>query len=159
MLIDFKSGIPYYSFLDVINNKIPPEAFKDKIVIIATSAGGLSTMHITPVTFNVPPAKITANVIDNIISNDHILRPNWALILELLMIFFFGLYIAIVVPQLKASIGALISSALLVFWLITGVYLFIVYGYWIKSIYPALLLVVGHIVIISKKYLLTERTQ
>jgi len=159
MLIDFKSGIPYYSFFDVINNKIPPEAFKDKIVIIATSAAGLGAMHITPVTFNVPPAKITANVIDNIISNDHILRPNWALILELLMIFFFGLYIAIVVPQLKVSIGAIISSVLLVFWLITDVYLFIVYGYWIKSIYPALLLIAGHIAIISKRYLFTERTQ
>jgi len=159
MLVDFKSGIPYYSFLDVINNKIPPEAFKDKIVIIATSAAGLGAMHITPVTFNVPPAKITANVIDNIISNDHILRPNWALNLELLMIFFFGLYIALIIPQLKASIGAIISSVLLVFWLITGVYLFIVYGYWIKSIYPALLLIVGHIAIISKRYLFTERTQ
>jgi len=159
MLIDFKSRIPYYSFFDVINQKIPPEAFKDKIVIIAPSTAELGVMQITPTTFNVPPVKIVANVIDNIISNDHILRPNWALILELLMIFFFGLYIALIIPQLKASISAIISSVLLVFWLITGVYLFIVYGYWIKSIYPALLLIVGYIAIISKRYLLTERTQ
>lgn len=156
MLIDFKSEIPYYSFFDVINQKIPPEAFKDKIVIVATSAAGLGVMQITPTAFNVPPAKIVANVIDNIISNDHLLRPNWALTLELLMLFFFGLYIALIIPQLKASIGAIISSVLLVFWLITGVYLFIVYGYWIKSIYPALLLVVGYIALISKRYLLTE---
>jgi serine/threonine-protein kinase len=88
MLIDFKSGILYYSVFDVINNKIPPEAFKDKIVIIAPSAAGIGVMQITPTAFNVPPVKIVANVIDNIISNDHILRPNWALILELLMIIF-----------------------------------------------------------------------
>ena len=159
MLIDFKSGILYYSVFDVINNKIPPEAFKDKIVIIAPSAAGIGVMQITPTAFTVPPVKIVANVIDNIISNDHILRPNWALILELLMIFFFGLYIALIIPRLKASIGAIISSVLLIFWLITGVYLFIVYGYWIKPIYPALLLIVGYIAIISKRYLLTKRTQ
>ncbi len=159
MLIDFKSGIPYYSFFDVINKKIPPEAFKDKIVIIAPSTAGLGVMQITPATFNVPSVKIVANIIDNIIGNDHILRPSWSLILELLMIFFFGLYIALIIPRLKTSIGAIISSVLLVFWLITGVYLFMVYGYWVKSIYPALLLIVGYIAIISKRYLLTERTQ
>jgi serine/threonine-protein kinase len=157
MLIDFKSGIPYYSFFDVINKKIPPEAFKDKIIIIAPSTAELGVMQITLTAFNVPPVKIVANIIDNIISNDHILRPNWALILELLMIFFFCLYIALIIPQLKASIGAIVSSVLLIFWLITGVYLFMAYGYWIKSIYPALLLIVGYIAIISKRYLLTER--
>ncbi len=157
MFIDFKSGIPYYSFFDVINKKIPPEAFKDKIVIIAPSTAGSAVMQITPVAFNVPPAKITANAIANIIGNDHILRPSWASILELLMIFFFGLYISLIIPQLKGSSGAIISSALLVFWLITGFYLFMVYGYWIKSIYPGLLLILGYIIMISKRYLLTKR--
>src|SRR4030043_232123 len=157
MLITFKSGIPYYSFLDVINQQIPAEAFKNKIVIIAPSIPVFGAIQVTPITSTVPAAKITANVIDNIISNDYILRPQWALILELLMIFFFGLYIALIIPQLKASSGAIISLGFLVFWLITGVFLFMVYGYWIKSIYSALLLIVGYIAIISKRYLLRER--
>ncbi len=156
MLIDFTRGVPYYSFFDVINKKIPPEAFKDKIVIIAPSTAGLGVMHTTPIAFNVPQAKIVANAIDNMINNDHILRPTWALCLELLMIFFFGLYIALIIPQLKVSIGVIISLALLVLWLTTGVYLFMVHGYWIKSIYPALLLIVGHIAVISKRYLLAN---
>jgi CHASE2 domain-containing sensor protein len=159
MLINFTRGIPYYSFFDVINKKIPPEAFKNKIVIIGPMAAGLGAMQATPTAFNVPPVTIIANVIDNIISNDHILRPYWALILELIMILFFGLYIALVIPQLKASISAIVSSVLLLAWIITTVYLFAAYGYWIKSLYPALLLIVGYIAIISKRYLLTERTQ
>ncbi|OQA01998.1 MAG: Serine/threonine-protein kinase PknB [Planctomycetes bacterium ADurb.Bin412] len=159
MLISFAVGIPYYSFFDVTNKKIAPEVFKDKIVIIAQSAAGLGTMQVTPTAVNVPPGTIIANVIENIINDDHLVRPEWAITLELIMIIIFGLYIALVIPQLKAGISAIVSLVLLLAWMSTATYLFAAYGYWIKALYPALILIVGYVVIVSKRYLLTEKTK
>ncbi|OGP87680.1 MAG: hypothetical protein A2031_08750 [Deltaproteobacteria bacterium RBG_19FT_COMBO_43_11] len=155
MLITFKSDIPYYSFLDVINKKIPAEVFKDKIVIIAPSIPVFGAIQVTPTTFNVPAAKITANVIDNIISNDYILRPKWAPTLELMIIFFFGLYIAFVIPYLQVKISALLSVFLFAAWLSFSAYLLVTYGYWIKAVYPSCLLLFGYIIIVSKRYQFT----
>jgi len=159
MLISFNTGIPYYSFFDVVNKKVTPDAFKDKIVIIAQSAAGLGTMQVTSTAVNVSPGTIIANVIENIINNDHIVRPDWAATLELIMIIVFGLYLALVIPQIKAGISAIVSLFLLLAWIITTTYLFAAYGYWVKSLYPALILIIGYIVIVSKRYLLTEKTK
>jgi eukaryotic-like serine/threonine-protein kinase len=159
MLISFATGIPNYSFFDVVNKKVAPDVFKDKIVIIAQSAAGLGTMQVTPTAVNVGPGTIIANVIENIINDDHIVRPGWATTLELIMIIVFGLYIALVIPQIKAGISAIVSLVLLLAWMAATVYLFAAYGYWIKSLYPALILIVGYIFIVSKRYLLTEKTK
>lgn len=159
MLISYNTGIPHYSFFDVINKKVAPEVFRDKIVIIALNAAGLGTLQVTPTEVNVGPGTIIANVIDNIISNDHIIRPDWAPALEVIMILIFGIYIALLIPHLKAGISAIVSLALFLAWMITTIYLFAAYGYWVKSLYPALLLIIGYIVIVSKRYLLTEKTK
>lgn len=159
MLISYNTGIPNYSFFDVINKKVAPDLFKDKIVIIAQSAAGLGTMQVTPTAVNVPPGSIIANVIENIITGNHIMHPDWAVILELIMILVFGLYIALVIPHIKAGLSAVVSLLLLLAWMIITTYLFAAYGYWVKSLYPALLLIIGYIVIVSKRYLLTEKTK
>lgn len=159
MLISFVSGIPYYSYFDVINKKVAPDVFKDKIVIIAQSAAGLGAMQVTPTAVNVAPGTIIANVIENIINDDHVVRPDWAGTLELIMIILFGLYIALAIPQLKAGISAIVSVILLIVWMAVTIYLFAVYGYWVKALYPALILVIGYIIIVSKRYLLTEKTK
>ncbi len=159
MLISYNSGIRTYSFFDVVNKKVSPDVFKDKIVIIAPTAAGLSTMQVTTTSVNVPPGTIIANVIENIITNDYIVRPDWAGILELIMIIVFGLYITLVIPHIKAGISAIVSFVLLLAWMIATIYLFAAYGYWIKALYPALILLVGYIVIVSKRYLLTEETK
>ena len=112
-----------------------------------------------PVAVNVPPGTVIANVIGNIINGDHITRPDWALTLELIMILIFGPYVALVIPQIKAGISAAVSLVLLLAWMIAAIYLFAAYGHWVKALYPALLLLIGYIVIVSKRYLLTEKAK
>jgi CHASE2 domain-containing sensor protein/tRNA A-37 threonylcarbamoyl transferase component Bud32 len=159
MLISFVSDIPSYSFFDVYYKKISPDAFKDKIVIIAQSATGLGTMQVTPVAVGVGPGTIIANSVDNIITNDHIFRPDWASTLEIIVIVLFGLFVAFVIPNIKARLSAIISLSLLLVWILTSVFLFAAYGLWIKTIYAALLLIVGYIVIVSRRYLFVEKTK
>lgn len=158
MLISFTEGIPCYSFFDVINKKVAPTVFKDKIVIISPSTAGSGLLKDTPTAAGVSPGIVMANVIENIINDNHIERPNWATALELIMLIAFGLYIALVIPQIKAGIIAIISLCLLLAWTGATIYLFAVHGYWIKSFYPAFILIVGSLLIITRHYLLTEKT-
>ena len=159
MLISYVSDISYYSFFDVYYGKISPDVFKDKIVIIAQSAAGVGTMQVTPVSAGVGPGTIIANAVDNIITGDHISRPEWASTLEIIMIVLFGLYIALVIPNMTAGRSAIISLSLLLVWILTSVFLFAAFGWWIKTVYATLLLIVGYILIVSKRYLFVERTK
>ena len=159
MLISFSKTFPYYSFYDVISNKVSPDAFKNKIVIIAQSAIGLGAMQVTPIGPNVPSWGIMANVVDNILTNNYIVRPEWSFPLEISVIVLFGAFLALAIPRLKAKIGAVASLIILLIWLGAGVYLLINYGYWIKVIHPFLLLVVGYIIIVSKGYFFTEKAK
>jgi serine/threonine-protein kinase len=60
---------------------------------------------------------------------------------------------------LKARISAIVSLTLLIVWIGVGEYLLVSDGYWIKVVYPSLLLILGYIVIVSKRYFLTERSK
>ncbi|MCX5854613.1 MAG: serine/threonine-protein kinase [Deltaproteobacteria bacterium] len=159
LLINFNKSFPYFSFYEVANNKVLPEAFKDKIVIITQSAIGLGSMQVTPIGPNVPSWGIVANVVDNILNNDYIVRPEWAFPLEACVILFFGIFLAVAIPRLKAKVSAVASLILLLVWIGVGEFLLIRNGYWIKVAYPSLLLIVGYTVLVSKRYFFTEKTK
>jgi len=159
MLISYSKTFPYFSFFDVISNKVPPEVFKNKVVIIAQSAIGLGAMQATPIGSNVPSWGIIANVVDNILTNHHIVRPKWALPFEIAIIVLFGVFLAVAIPRLKAKISAIASFVILIVWIGAGAYLLMNHGYWVKVIHAALLLVVGYIIIVSKGYLFTEKAK
>jgi CHASE2 domain-containing sensor protein/tRNA A-37 threonylcarbamoyl transferase component Bud32 len=159
MLINFSKSFPYFSFYEVANNKVPPEAFKDKIVIITQSAIGLGAMQVTPIGPNVPSWGIIANVVDNILNNNYIVRPEWAFSLEIGVIVLFGIFLAMAIPRLKAKVSAVASLILLLVWIGAGELLLLRNGYWIKVVYPSLLLILGYTVLVSKRYFFTEKTK
>ncbi|MDD5167792.1 MAG: serine/threonine-protein kinase [Syntrophales bacterium] len=159
ILISFKKGVPNYSFADVLGNTVPATTFKNKIVIVAQSASGLGMPLTTPVGIHAPSWTIITSVVDNIINRDHIVRPDWSFYMEVGAMVVFGLFLAIGIPLLRARISAVISLTLLVIWVGACEYLFVVNGYWIKGLYPSLLLTIGYIVIVSKRYFLTEQSK
>jgi len=152
MRIAFKRDIPYYEFTDVINKRVPAEVFNNKIVIIAPSTAALGELKETAVAYDVPSVKVIANVVENILSNDFIVRPDWAATGELAMILFGGLYLAFIIPRLRAWIGGLITLSIMAIWISTSLYCFAAYGYWIKAVYPAFVLLMGYIILVSRRY-------
>jgi serine/threonine-protein kinase len=157
LLINFSSGFPYYSFFDVVNKKIPPEAFKNKIVLVGHTATGIAPLEVTPIQHSFPAIEIEANVIESIFNGKFILRPDWALYVEIGIMILFGVYISIVIPKLKANISAVIAAILLLIWNGIATYLFVFNGYWFMMFYPTLLLGLGYTIIISKRYMITEK--
>jgi serine/threonine-protein kinase len=153
-----RSGsFPTYSFFDVINHKIPAEAFRNKIVIIGHTATGIAANQVTPVQGNFPAVEITATVIDNILTKNSISRPVWAFWLEMAVILMFGGFIAFLLPRSRAGLGALVTLVLLVIWNGAALYLFAGHGLWLSMVPPTLLLALGYTAVVSKRYMVTEK--
>jgi adenylate cyclase len=79
---------PYISALDILNNNFDSNIFKDKIVLVGTSAMGLNDIKATTYDEVFPGVEVHANIIDNIIAGDFISKPSYLLIVEILIIIF-----------------------------------------------------------------------
>jgi serine/threonine-protein kinase len=145
-----------FSFQDVMNEKVAPEAFKGKIVIVGPTALGVATLFNTPLANNFPPIEMIANVIENILHRKFLVRPPWALRLELGLLLAVGLFCMFGLPRLKALPGLFMTIILLLGMAAAGTYLF-VNGDWIKVAYPSLLLLSAYLIIVSKRFFLTEK--
>lgn len=147
----------HYSFYDVMNEKVQPEAFKDKIVIIGPTATGIGTQFVTPASAAFPAVELVATAVENVLQQRFLYRPVWADMAELILLLVFALYITFVLPRLKAMLGALLSGGLLAGVLTAGIYLFVASSQWIKAVYPAFLLAAGYTLIMTKRFLVTEK--
>jgi eukaryotic-like serine/threonine-protein kinase len=161
MLVDYikRENTTGYRFSDVRNKKenIPADAFTGKIVLIGVAATGSGDLHTTPIGTNIPGVLIHANVIQGILNQSFIIRPTWAGNAELAVLVLFALFVSLAIPHLSAGKSAIIAAILLVATVGAGFYLFTASGYWLKIVYPCLMLVAGYTVVVSKRYLYQEK--
>ncbi|QWR78005.1 serine/threonine-protein kinase [Candidatus Magnetomonas plexicatena] len=150
-------SFPYYSFSDLMTgNKLSAAQFKDKIVIIGTVATSINPPVLTPLNTKIPAVEVTANMVENILNNNYMVRPGWFKYPEILLIVLFGLFVSFVIPQMKIAMSSAITALALIATIGAGIFLLSHYGYWLKVSAPAALLVVGYAVMASKHFLLTK---
>ncbi|HCC47329.1 MAG TPA: serine/threonine protein kinase [Elusimicrobia bacterium] len=152
-----QKAFKYYSFYDVMNGKIVPEAFKDKIVLIGLTAQGVGSLYVTPTDSVMSAVDFTANAVDNILSGRFVARPDWAFPVEMGLIVIAGLFTAFLLPRLKAGMGAVLAGGMFAALVAAGVFLFTSKGMWLKIMYPAMVLTAGYIFVISKRFFTTEK--
>jgi len=154
MFIDYggrNANIQHFSFFDVVSERIPPNAFRKKIILLGVTAEGISPRFKTPVGSRVSPIEIEANVVENIINGKFISRPSWVFALEILVLLYFGFFLLFVIPKVTPRIGALIIGIFLFTWIGAGVILFITSGIWLKILAPVILSVIGFVLVGSKR--------
>lgn len=91
------------------------------VVLIGTSALGLFDIKATPLDPVMPGVEVHAQLIENIITREHIYRPNYSIAAELLAAVLGGLFIIIAVPLMPA-VGTLLSGAVINGSLLAGAY-------------------------------------
>jgi eukaryotic-like serine/threonine-protein kinase len=69
----------------------------------------------------------------------------------------FALFVSLAIPHISAGKSAIIAAVLLLATVGGGFYLFTASGYWLKIVYPCLMLVAGYTVVVSKRYLVQEK--
>jgi len=160
MLISFngpEGTFRSFTYQDVMNDKVSSDAFAGKIVIVGLTASAVGTLFSTPLANNFPPAELAANVIENILHRRFLMRPPWAVKFELGLLLAVGLFIMLVLPRLRAPSGLAVSIMLLAGLAAAGIYPFASNGYWIKVAYPAVLLVLAYLVVILRRFFVTEK--
>ena len=101
-----KRTFPYVSAVDVLKEKVGPELFKDRIVLIGTTALGTREVVSTPLDTLFAAVEVHATVADNIIQEDFFRRPEFALTLETQLVVALGLFSALVVRRYGLAWGA-----------------------------------------------------
>ncbi|MGB8516622.1 MAG: protein kinase, partial [Gallionella sp.] len=139
--------------------KIPAEKYKDKIVLIGPSAEGVGTKQVTPISPAMAPVLILAHSVSSILKGDYFVTPVWASMAEFSVFSLIALYLILLLPRLSASVGALVTGGLFVLLLGAHFVLMSTYAIWLQLMLPATLLVVGHLLLTTKRYLVTEKSK
>ncbi len=152
-----RAAFSTYSFVDVYDGTIPIEQFKNKIVLIGPTAAGLGTATVTPISKGEHPVSLLAHFITSILSEDFYTRPGWVFGAEFGLLALITLYLMLLVPRLAAGIAAGASLVLLIGLLVAGYVLLSGQAVWLQTGTAAALLLVGHLLLTTKRFLVTER--
>ena len=145
------------SYYDVLNGDIAIEKYAGKIVLIGTTASGVGDNQVTPISTSMKPIETLAQTVASILNEDFYIVPHWAQWGELAIWLSIALYLILLFPKLKAGAAALVTLAILLTILITQYSLMTQKGWWLQLMMPAVLLTVGHALLTTKRYLMTER--
>ncbi|MCZ8185585.1 MAG: adenylate/guanylate cyclase domain-containing protein [Beijerinckiaceae bacterium] len=126
----------FVSATDVLDGRFPPERFRNRIVLIGTSAVGLQDLRPTPLEPAMPGVEIHAQVLETILAGAVLVRPNYALGAEVLAGATLAGLIILLVPVLGPLpvLGLGLALASLTLWL--GWWLFAQHGVLIDPVYP-----------------------
>ena len=127
------------------------------IVFVGTSAAGLFDIRATPLGQLVPGVSIHAQATEQIISNDFLVRPDWADGLELIATFAGGFILVLLLPFAGGLATGLLT--LVVAGTLTGgaVYLYLTRNLLIDPLYPSVTAFVVFAVGMALLYVLTDK--
>lgn len=154
---DHGPAFPVDSFFDVYSGRIPAEKYRDKIVLIGASAAGVGKLTKTPVSAAMAPVETLAHTVSSILNEDFFVVPAWSVWAQLGAWLAITLYLTLLFPRLRAGIATGMSGVLLVGLLATHYTLMTNHSMWVPLMMPAAMLVVGHGLLATKRYLVTER--
>lgn len=106
----------YISAVDVLKGRISPEALRQRIVLVGTTAPGLMDLRATPVGGAYPGVEVHANLLAGMLDGTIREKPGFVLAIDFIQLLFFASLLAALLPllsPLKASLLALASLAVL----------------------------------------------
>ena len=153
---DGKPAFAVDSFYDVLSGKIPASKYADKIVIIGATAAGVGISFPVPGSPGLSPAETVAHITSSILSEHFIVQPGWSVWAVIGAFLVVAGYLVAGLPRLSAAAAALTTLALGVMLLSLEFGLLSSAAIWLKLVLPATLLVLGHLALTTKRFLMTE---
>jgi eukaryotic-like serine/threonine-protein kinase len=151
-----RTAIPIDSFFDVYSGKIPAAKYQDKIVLIGATAGGIGQQTVTPIG-PLSAVETLAHSVSSILQQHFFRTPTWGIWVKLGVFLLVAVYLIALLPSLRAGPAALFSLGILVVLVATHFGLMMGPGLWLQLMLPAALLVIGHLLLTTKRFLVTER--
>ena len=132
-----RGTIPTYSFADLMQGRLAPDLFKDRIVLIGASVIGISDAYRGPFDSTpIPGTERLAEIVDTILAGDFIGEnpPPWLLI-EIGLVAVLALASGIAAGLLPTRLGALCGVVPILAW-VGGAQFAFAHGLWLPVIAP-----------------------
>lgn len=126
----------YISAVDVLEDKVQPEDLAGKIALVGTSAAGLLDLRAMPLASVYPGVEVHASLLDNILNEDFLVEPSWAVGVDALTILVFGVLGLIVLLWFGALVSFVITFALAVLLVVSHYQLFLLEGLFLNTLVP-----------------------
>jgi len=148
---------PHYSISDILNDRIPPEKLRGKIVLVGATATGIYDLRVTPYSTVYPGVEIHATVIDNIVRQNFLILNWWTKFLDVLSIIISGLIIGLIIPKLKGFKGVALGIAFVGLFALINIAIFKYYSTWLNLIFPVSTMMTTYLGITIYRYITEER--
>ncbi|MDP2821255.1 MAG: serine/threonine-protein kinase [Sulfuritalea sp.] len=145
------------SFFDVKSGKIPYEKYRDKIVLIGPTSSSVGSVFVTPISPTMPAVLMQAHAVSSLLSEHFFVAPTWGFWVEKLVFLLIAAYLIGLLPRIKAGMAAGITAGLLVALIAVHFALMTTQLMWLQLMVPATLLLVGHLLLTTKRFLVSER--
>ncbi len=148
-----KSAFKTYSIVDVIDRKIPREAFEKKTVLVGLTARQHINPLITPIGEVMAPVLVTAHVVSSLLNDELYKIPHWAMPVQLGVLLVVGLYLMFMLPWFRPGTALALTALLTIALINVHFYFMVSEAIWLKLVTPLVALLIGHFVLTSKHFL------
>ena len=135
---------PHYSAADVLARRVNPENFRDRIILVGTTATGAYDIRATPFDPICPGVEIHANVIEDVLTGRWVVFPPWLLEADLVVLVAVGIVLGVGLMIFKGIGGAVWSALVLGGYLWGSQAIFVRYGVPLSVLYPSLAILSGY---------------
>ena len=144
------------SFYDVVSGRIQATKYAGKVVIIGATAAGVGTLFATPISPAMSPAGILAHITSSILNGHFIAQPVWGGAAVLAVLGLVTAYLVFLLPRLSAAASAWVTAGMFVALLGTEYGLLAYSAVWLQLVFPAALLLMGHLALVTRRFGVTE---
>jgi adenylate cyclase len=148
----------YIPFYDVLMQRVGEGFFREKIVLIGSSAVALSDLKPTPASRNMMPGvEVHANALYTLINNSFIHYPT--ILLTLILILGIAIVTTSLASYLKPWLSLLLTVIVFIGFLVACDLLFDTKNIWLEIVRPSYTLVLSYIVAIAYRFAVAERSK
>lgn len=160
MLLNYRGPshtFPYISAGKILEGKIKQDDLKGKIIFLGTSAAGLKDIRVSPLDQVFPGIEVHATIVDNILSNDFIKRPDWTPGLEFTCILLWGIITTILIGWASSALTLPITIILGISAWYGGLWTLGNLKIWVSPFFPILVLVLNFSLLNMQKFWFSEK--
>jgi adenylate cyclase len=151
----------HVSARDVLHGRLAREEAEGRIFLVGTTIAGAggSDYVATPVTQHMAGVDIHAQLIEQVLAGWHLARPDWLPPIEITAMALIGIALGLLIPQLGAARGALLTLVVLVAGIGLSAYAFDAWRVLVDPVYPATVTVAVYALSSLVGYLRSEAQQ
>jgi adenylate cyclase len=148
---------PHYSVADILSGKIPPDTFRDNIVLVGATAVGIYDLRVTPFSSTFPGVEIHATVIDNILHENFLTHSSFIRMIDVGAIILFGLIMGLPVSRLRPISGMASALLIIAVFIAMNFLAFFRFNVWLNLVYPLITMMMIYLGITIYHYFKEEQ--